>query len=44
MSSDNDSTRARVVFLVRVPAARTGDFLQAYEQIRYEVAEGVGDP
>jgi heme-degrading monooxygenase HmoA len=41
MSSDNDSTRARVVFLVRVPAARTGDFLQAYEQIRYEVAEGV---
>jgi heme-degrading monooxygenase HmoA len=33
--------RARIVFLVRVPAARTGEFLRAYERIRYEVAEGV---
>jgi heme oxygenase (mycobilin-producing) len=41
MSSENDSARARVVFLVRVPADRTDDFLRAYEQIRYEVAEGV---
>jgi len=41
MSGENDPARARVVFLVRVPAARTDDFLRAYEQIRYEVAEGV---
>lgn len=33
--------RARVVFLIRVPAERAGDFLRAYEKIRYEVAEGV---
>jgi heme-degrading monooxygenase HmoA len=32
---------ARIVFLVRVPADRTDDFLAAYENIRYEVAEGV---
>ena len=41
MSGDNDSTRARVVFLIRVPEARTADFLAAYQQIRYQVAEGV---
>lgn len=34
-------TRARVVFLIRVPAERTDDFLAAYEQIRFEVANGV---
>jgi len=33
--------RARILFLVRVPADRTEDFLAAYERIRYEVAEGV---
>lgn len=38
--SDNGS-RARIVFLVRVPAARTEEFLRAYENIRYEVASGV---
>ena len=32
---------ARIVFLVRVPAARTEEFLKAYENIRYEVAAGV---
>jgi len=32
---------ARVLFLIRVPADRTGDFLAAYEQIRYQVAAGV---
>lgn len=41
MTSQADSPRGRVVFLVRVPADRTEDFLAAYEQIRYEVAEGV---
>lgn len=34
-------TRARVVFLIRVPAHRTADFLSAYDKIRYAVAEGV---
>ncbi|HUY45928.1 MAG TPA: antibiotic biosynthesis monooxygenase family protein [Streptosporangiaceae bacterium] len=33
--------RARIVFLIRVPAERAHDFLTAYEKIRYEVAEGV---
>ena len=37
----SDNERARIVFLVRVPAARTGEFLRAYENIRYEVASGV---
>ena len=32
---------ARIVFLVRVAQDRTEDFLAAYEQIRYEVADGV---
>ncbi|MER7334337.1 MULTISPECIES: antibiotic biosynthesis monooxygenase family protein [unclassified Micromonospora] len=33
--------RARVVFLVRVPAPRTEQFLAAYEAIRHLVAGGV---
>jgi heme-degrading monooxygenase HmoA len=33
--------RARVVFLIRVLADRTDEFLNAYEKIRYEVAQGV---
>lgn len=33
--------RARIVFLIRVPQERVEDFLNAYEKIRYEVAEGV---
>ncbi|MFC0505807.1 antibiotic biosynthesis monooxygenase family protein [Micromonospora costi] len=33
--------RARVVFLVRVPAERTAAFLAAYEAIRHQVAGGV---
>jgi heme-degrading monooxygenase HmoA len=32
---------ARVVFLMRVPATRTVEFLEAYEAIRYAVASGV---
>lgn len=38
---EGQAARARVVFLIRVPAERTEEFLRAYEQIRYEVAEGV---
>jgi heme-degrading monooxygenase HmoA len=30
-----------VLFLMWVPAARTDEFLRAYERIRYEVAGGV---
>ncbi|MEU8381355.1 antibiotic biosynthesis monooxygenase family protein [Streptosporangium sp. NPDC048865] len=33
--------RARIVFLVRVPAGRREDFLAAYEKIRYQVSGGV---
>ena len=33
--------RGRVVFLIQVPRQRTDDFLRAYDQIRYQVAEGV---
>lgn len=33
--------RARVVFLVRVPKERHEEFLAAYEQVRYAVADGV---
>lgn len=33
--------RARVVFMMRVPEARTDAFLAAYEKIRYQVADGV---
>ncbi|WP_440097844.1 antibiotic biosynthesis monooxygenase family protein [Streptosporangium sp. H16] len=33
--------RARIVFLVRVPAERREDFLAAYEKIRYQVSGGV---
>ncbi|GIJ20423.1 antibiotic biosynthesis monooxygenase family protein [Micromonospora lutea] len=36
-----DEHRARVVFLVRVPDERTGDFLRAYEAVRHLVAGGV---
>lgn len=39
--STNEKGRARIVFLVRVAAERTDEFLRAYEKIRYEVAEGV---
>lgn len=35
------TSRARIVFLVRVPSDRTAEFLRAYENIRYEVAAGV---
>ncbi len=41
MKAQADDTRARVVFLIRVPADRTADFLGAYDKIRYEVAGGV---
>lgn len=41
MSDHNDTGHARIVFLVRVPAERTDEFLRAYENIRYEVASGV---
>lgn len=37
----SEPTRARVVFMVRVPVDRTAAFLEAYEKIRYSVAEGV---
>ncbi|MER5643440.1 antibiotic biosynthesis monooxygenase family protein [Streptosporangium sp. NPDC002524] len=33
--------RARIVFLIRVPAERREDFLAAYERIRYQVSGGV---
>ncbi|GAB3744506.1 antibiotic biosynthesis monooxygenase family protein [Microlunatus parietis] len=33
--------RARIVFLLKVPLEYEYDFLDAYEQIRYEVARGV---
>ncbi|GAA2846838.1 hypothetical protein GCM10010517_03610 [Streptosporangium fragile] len=33
--------RARIVFLIRVPAERREDFLAAYEKIRYQVSGGV---
>ncbi|MET9294796.1 antibiotic biosynthesis monooxygenase family protein [Streptomyces sp. NPDC003077] len=35
------SAGARVVFLVRVPAARQREFLDAYDTIRFQVAGGV---
>lgn len=41
MTKQPTMSRARVIFLIRVPADRTGDFLDAYQKIRYEVAEGV---
>jgi heme-degrading monooxygenase HmoA len=40
-TNGNTTAGARVVFLVRVPTERTQDFLDAYERIRYAVAEGV---
>ncbi|WP_329424498.1 antibiotic biosynthesis monooxygenase [Streptosporangium sp. NBC_01495] len=33
--------RARIVFLIRVPAERWEDFLAAYEKIRHQVSGGV---
>ncbi|MEV0847236.1 antibiotic biosynthesis monooxygenase family protein [Streptomyces sp. NPDC049954] len=36
-----DRDRARVVFLIKVREERRDEFLQAYEQIRHEVADGV---
>jgi heme-degrading monooxygenase HmoA len=39
--SNGEPNKARVVFLVRVPAERTAGFLQAYESIRHHVADGV---
>jgi|GEM_PF-2399184 len=41
MAGKTGSQRGRVVFLIRVPAPRTRDFLAAYEKIRYHVADGV---
>jgi heme oxygenase (mycobilin-producing) len=41
MSTPSNGTRGRVVFLIRVPADRTEDFLNAYNEIRYEVADGI---
>jgi heme oxygenase (mycobilin-producing) len=41
MTAEHGETRARVLFLMRVPAERTAAFLQAYEKIRYVVADGV---
>lgn len=35
------SGKGRVVFLIRIPAERTDEFLRAYDRIRYQVAEGV---
>ncbi|WP_175408231.1 antibiotic biosynthesis monooxygenase family protein [Streptomyces sp. TRM64462] len=37
----SDAPRGRVVFLIRVPAERSQEFLDAYEKVRYLVAEGV---
>lgn len=39
--TETETARGRVIFLMRVPTARTEEFLAAYEQIRYEVADGV---
>jgi heme oxygenase (mycobilin-producing) len=41
MTKQRKGSRARVVFLIRVPTERTEEFLDAYEKIRYQVAEGV---
>jgi heme oxygenase (mycobilin-producing) len=41
-SKSNDTQpKARIVFLIRIPVERTEEFLAAYEQVRYEVANGV---
>lgn len=40
LADEAEGGRARIVFLVRVPLARQADFLAAYQQIRYLVAEG----
>lgn len=39
--TEGTETRARILFQIRVPEDRADAFLKAYEQIRYEVAEGV---
>lgn len=39
--SMTETAKARVVFLIRVPQDRTEAFLNAYQRIRYQVAEGV---
>jgi heme-degrading monooxygenase HmoA len=36
-----EAEKARVLFLIRVPQERTNEFLEAYQRIRYQVAEGV---
>lgn len=41
MNAAAPAAGARVMFLIRVPAERTREFLEAYEKIRYTVAEGV---
>jgi len=41
MTTTGGRARGRVVFLVTVPKTRTAAFLQAYEDIRHQVAEGV---
>jgi heme-degrading monooxygenase HmoA len=41
MNEQRERPRARVVFLIRVPTERTRDFLDAYQAIRYRVADGV---
>lgn len=41
MPAPTRTGRARVVFLIRVEPDRTTEFLQAYEQIRHLVADGV---
>jgi heme oxygenase (mycobilin-producing) len=40
-ASDDLQSKARIVFLIRIPAERSEEFLAAYEQVRYEVANGV---
>jgi heme-degrading monooxygenase HmoA len=42
MDMPTDRAGARIVFLVRVPAERTDEFLRAYQDIRFEVARTAG--
>lgn len=37
----NDAARCRVLFLIRVEVSRAEEFLEAYEKVRDEVANGV---
>ncbi|MBV8931396.1 MAG: antibiotic biosynthesis monooxygenase [Kutzneria sp.] len=41
MTGNHAGSRARIVFLIRVPLERTEEFIDAYQKIRYEVANGV---